>query len=177
MLPATDTLQSPARLRSGEVREWGARIRKLRSDVWRGEGVDVPPSVIWDRYDDTAHHWILFEGADLLGAARLCLANSISDLPDSSVYDGMPIAVAPPIALISRLVIHPAARGRGHSRAFDAARINCARELGAFAILVHVFPHRMAQLMRAGWSLIGEVGQPVFVDDGRKQFVLSLTLR
>ena len=85
MLAANDALQLPARLRPGEIHEWGARLRKLRTDVWRGEGVSVPLSVIWDNHDENVNHWIVHAGADLLGAARLCFGFSIADLPDSSV--------------------------------------------------------------------------------------------
>jgi len=113
-----------------------AACQQLRYEVWSAEGVELTKpeaGTIADSHDDHAMHWGVFDGTRLVGAARLCLHETLAEAPDGELFVGLEIAA--PIASINRLVALKSHRGRGIGNQLDQRRIQEARTLGARTII------------------------------------------
>jgi GNAT superfamily N-acetyltransferase len=113
-----------------------AECQRLRYEVWCAEGVELTKpeaGMIADSHDEHAMHWGVFDGTRLVGAARLCLHETLADAPDCDLFVGLEIPA--PIASINRLVALKSHRGRGIGNQLDQRRIQEARALGARTII------------------------------------------
>jgi GNAT superfamily N-acetyltransferase len=112
-------------------------IQRLRYAIWKSEGVllDRPEfEVIADHHDDHAAHWGVFDGEQLVGAARLCLHDQVSEAPDAEMFNS--VVLSTPVASMNRLVVLKQYRHRGIARLLDEARVQKAREWSARTVIV-----------------------------------------
>jgi GNAT superfamily N-acetyltransferase len=136
------TLSRTDRRSSGSVRELVAAseveaAQRLRYTVWRSEGVMIHHSEresIADHHDDHATHWGVFDGDQLVGAARLCLHDELDEAPDAELFVNADIPA--PVASMNRLVVLKSYRGRGIGGLLDHVRIQKARELSARTVII-----------------------------------------
>jgi hypothetical protein len=115
-------------------------IFKLRAETWIPLG--VPPSVFpsgvgKDPHDDHAMHWAITENNTVLAAARMCIHQSLSDVPSSRFYEDLCFEADPPIASINWLVIRTDARRLGLSKKLDSIRIETAIKLGCRTVVCY----------------------------------------
>jgi GNAT superfamily N-acetyltransferase len=139
-----------------------SEIQRLRYRVWKAEDVtlyDETSGLIADPHDDHALHWGVFDGERLVGAARLCIHDRQSDVPDAPLFTNLALPV--PVASMNRLVVLQEYRGFGIGRALDERRVEAARNMGACAIVVGPVDRdfRPAQLQGLGFTLLP--GPPV----------------
>lgn len=130
--------------------------------MWKAEGVtlyDEFAGAIADPHDEHALHWGVFDGGRLVGAARLCIHDQQSDVPDALLFAG--ITLPTPVASMNRLVVLREYRGFGIGRALDQNRVEAARSMGACAIVVGPVDRdrRPEQLQGMGFTLLP--GPPV----------------
>lgn len=130
-------------------------IQRLRYQVWKSEGVilyDEESRTIADPHDKHAMHWGAFDGDRLVGAARLCIHDCRSDLPDAHLLSGLKLL--DPIASMNRLVVLRSHRGLGIGTSLDRLRIEAARQAGARSIAITVvdYDRRRSQLSRLGFT-------------------------
>lgn len=114
-----------------------AACQRLRYEVWSAEGVELTKpetGMIADSHDDHAMHWGVFDGTRLVGAARLCLHETLAEGPDGDLFTGLNIPA--PVASMNRLVVAKSHRGRGIAKELDQMRIRQGLEWGVRAILV-----------------------------------------
>lgn len=116
-----------------------ARIYRLRVDVWLqvpGVTADTFPDGQWqDGHDTHALHWAVCTGSRLVAAARLCVHDTLADLPHAEVFADLPVAVPPPIGALNRLVVHPQARAQGFAHQLDLVRLKEAQRLGCRCVV------------------------------------------
>jgi GNAT superfamily N-acetyltransferase len=113
-----------------------AACQRLRYEVWSAEGVELSKpeaGTIADSHDDHAMHWGVFDGTRLVGAARLCLHETLAEAPDGDLFTGMDIPS--PVASMNRLVVTKGHRGRGIGEKLDQIRIQEGRASGARSII------------------------------------------
>jgi GNAT superfamily N-acetyltransferase len=114
-----------------------AASQLLRYEVWSAEGVELSKpeaGTIADSHDDHAMHWGVFDGTRLVGAARLCLHETLAEAPDGDLFAGMNIPS--PVASMNRLVVATSHRGLGIARCLDKVRVQQGRAAGARAMIV-----------------------------------------
>ena len=131
-------------------------IRALRRVCWpelcnSGHSLD-------DEFDELALHWTLFDSY-LVAAARLTIHTDLKVIPEQHLFAEIRSENLPrPIAYISRLVVHPCARGQGIAGKLDNLRISVAREMGCKSMICNWTPmsglHRKRQLLQLGFSSI-----------------------
>jgi GNAT superfamily N-acetyltransferase len=143
-----------------------AACQRLRYEVWSAEGVELTKpeaGMIADSHDDHAMHWGVFDGTQLVGAARLCFHETLVEAPDGELFVGLEIPT--PIASINRLVALKSHRGRGIGNQLDRRRIEEARAMGARTIIgtcVNADSRRHA-LAAQGFLFTAErVGHPIW---------------
>jgi GNAT superfamily N-acetyltransferase len=133
----------------------------LRVESWKSVGVLVegsyPPDVCLDAHDGHALHWVVRAGGQLVGAARMCVHDTLESLPDAGFFRGMEAATGPPIAALNRLVVHPEFQRRGISLALDRIRVRKAAELGCRSVWCVAPPIRWGPLQRQGFEAVGPV--------------------
>lgn len=135
------TLSRSLRISSASVRELTTvaeihAAQRLRYSVWQSEGAVIhspKPGTIADYHDEHATHWGSFDGDVLVGAARLCIHNKLSEAPDGEMFASLPVPA--PVASINRMIVLKSHRGLGIGTEFDERRIEKARELRARAII------------------------------------------
>ncbi|MCP9493354.1 MAG: GNAT family N-acetyltransferase [Pyrinomonadaceae bacterium MAG19_C2-C3] len=134
------------------------RIFRLRVEAWQTVGIapELFPNGSWqDEYEDEARHWAVFDGERLLAAARLTFHSHLAEVPNAGVFLDLNFDAAPPLASISRLVVHPAARGLGLSCKFDRVRLQTARDAGCRTILAFTSSDtRLRSLVRQGFMVL-----------------------
>lgn len=138
------------------------RIGALRVQAWTTEHPQAATMTEWlDGIDPRAWHWVIFDGDQMVAAARLSIHTSLCDLPDCKVYSDLLVAPPPaPMASLNRLVVHPSARGEGLSNRIDESRLCFARERGCRSIVCSVpRPERARRLRERGFAVIG-MGRP-----------------
>ncbi len=137
-----------------------AAIGRLRAEVWRDEPEilfhEFGDTDCWmDDVDPTAYHWVVYDGTELVAAARLSLHADLSAAPYARVFDQCGIDVIGLVASINRLVVRNSHRGLGIARALDKARLAKAIQLGAKAIIaVPVGDSRAKALASLGYLLL-----------------------
>ncbi|HSJ01957.1 MAG: GNAT family N-acetyltransferase [Verrucomicrobium sp.] len=136
------------------------KIGRLRVEAWQTAVSQAANMETWlDEADQGARHWVVFEGGEPVGAARLTIHERLADLPDGESYEGMfPQEPVGPIASLNRLVVHPSARGRGISKVLDLVRLQAAEEMGCQSAILATAsgPGRVQQLQGWGFQLVGE---------------------
>ena len=152
---AQETHIEPIETNDAEILE---RIYKFRVQ-WLLEGIKPNPfpSGFWkDEHDDHAKHFVLMDGENLLAVARLCIHEKLSDVPGAEVFAGLDFEAEPPFASITRLAVHPEARGKGLSRKLDFVRFLAAKTLGCKTIVAftHAGENRIKSLERKGFVAI-----------------------
>jgi len=149
----------------GSVRELIAAAeiqaaQRLRYTVWQSEGVvihDTEREAIADHHDDHATHWAVFDGDQIVGAARLCLHDELAEAPDAEMYVG--VDIPSPVASMNRLVVLKSYRGQGIGGLLDQVRIQKARELGAHTVVIAPVNvnSRKQSLRKMGFQVRSEV--------------------
>ena len=149
--------QDDLEVRDAEPGELAA-ITALRRRVWAALDPDREPA------RERGGYYAVPSGAieigawaadgELLGGGRLSLHASWNELPHAEAWPDLQSALPlGAIALLSRLVVAPSARGLGVATALDDARIARARLLGARFVLgfSHALEggHRRSALLRA----------------------------
>ena len=140
-----------------------AEIQRLRYRVWKNEGValyDEGSGVIADQHDNHAFHWGVFDDENLVGAARLCIHDRQSDVPDTQLFASLALPI--PVASMNRLVVLREYRGFGIGRALDERRVETARNMGACAIVLAPVDRdfRLAQIQELGFTLLPGASVP-----------------
>jgi GNAT superfamily N-acetyltransferase len=103
-------------------------VRELRSICW--PNIYAAGFSLEDGFDDDAWHWTVRVDDQLLAAARLTIHSDLVDVPDSHLFGQLSSSLLKtPIGYISRLVVHPRARGRGLPGVLDKLRLEECREL------------------------------------------------
>jgi hypothetical protein len=140
------------------------RIYKLRVDSWLSIGLsqDVFPSGLGkDIHDEHSRHWAIIDGEDILAAARMCIHQSMSEMPSSHIYDGLDFDALPPIASINWLVIHPDARGLGLSSKLDYVRLKAASDYGCRSVIGYCSElsgkARRSSLVKQGFRIVSPI--------------------
>lgn len=110
-----------------------------------------------DGFEKNALHFLAFEGDALVGVARFSESGGEQVRKQFAHAPAMLEFVSSlkrPIGVISRLSVHPSARGRGVARKLDEARINHARRVGCTHIICEVKAgaHREKALARLGFE-------------------------
>jgi GNAT superfamily N-acetyltransferase len=113
-------------------------IAKLRYTAWAAGG-EVPEFIAKQSMDSDEHdvhgmHWAVLHEGSAVAAARMCVHDNIAASPDPEAYDGYEHAFGPPIASITRLVVHPDFRKCGLAKMLQVARIEYARQLACGSI-------------------------------------------
>lgn len=135
-------------------------IGRLRVLAWKTEAGATPEMDCWidpvDREPGTRLYAIL-DGDRIVASARLTIHAELSQAPDAAVYAGVfDVSPAAPIAVLSRLVVHPDFRRRGFGTALDQHRIDVARALGCRTVVgSSSAPRRIAQLEALGFQIAG----------------------
>lgn len=135
-----------------------AEIQRFRYQIWKAEGAalyDETSGMIADWHDEHALHWGVFDEDRLIAAARLCIHDQQSDVPDNKLFST--IDLPSPIASMNRLVVLREYRGMGISSALDGTRIESARRSGARVIVVAAVTQssRIDQLEKEGFTFLG----------------------
>lgn len=99
--------------------------QKTKADV---EMLTEPGDPIFDPLDRKAIHVLVFEDKKVVGYGRLSLFLNAEDRFEAP--SEVPFEDASRTAYISRLVVHPSARGRGIGTLIDEARISIAKAHG-----------------------------------------------
>jgi GNAT superfamily N-acetyltransferase len=118
-----------------------------------------------DGFDEDAWCWIIRMEDQVVAAARLTIHEDLTNVPDAHLFRHLISPIPEPVAYISRLVVHPAVRGRGLTRTLDELRIEAALEIGCRSMVVVWNPksgvRRKQQLMELGFgSADGETPRP-----------------
>jgi GNAT superfamily N-acetyltransferase len=135
------------------------QIGRLRIEAWQTETANAADMETWvDEFDRAARHWVVFQNARPVAAARLSIHASLETVPDAESYAGVFAEPPPgPIASLNRLVVHPATRGCGLSKKLDLIRLEAAEKSGCRSAILSTAsgPRRIAQLLGCGFVLIG----------------------
>jgi GNAT superfamily N-acetyltransferase len=162
------------RARKGDERAWLgpfraylpstlAKIVELRQLVWTREPdvisaqlLDPNATMLQDAYEADGLHWVVTLDDAVVAAARLSLHHDETKLPDWERFQHLAADLPKPVAMLSRLVVHPAQRREGFARALTAVRIDAARSWGARSILSEAAPERAGQLRSLGFRELGQ---------------------
>lgn len=135
------------------------QIGRLRVVAWATVIEKATDLGSWvDAFDPKARHWVVYQGAELVAAARMTIHPSLDEVPDAESYSGMfQEPLPPPIASLNRLVVHPSARRMGLSKALDVARLEAAERLGCHSAILSTAsgPNRVRQVQGWGFEWIG----------------------
>ena len=135
-------------------------VGRLRVFAWKTETGATPETDCWidpvDREPGT-RLYAIFSGDRIVASARLTIHTDLAQAPDAAVYAGVFASPPePPIAVLSRLVVHPDVRRRGFGTALDRHRIDTARGLGCRTVVgSSSAPRRIAQLEALGFWIAG----------------------
>ncbi|MGH3426589.1 MAG: GNAT family N-acetyltransferase [Mycobacteriales bacterium] len=139
------------------------KIVELRRVVWRNEPavisadiLDPDAAMLHDAYEANAQHWIFTLEESVVAAARLSLSHDEAELPDWDRFHHLLGDIPRPVAMLSRLVVHPTLRDRGLARALTDVRIETARAWGAGSIVSEAAPERARQLRELGFDERGQ---------------------
>jgi GNAT superfamily N-acetyltransferase len=140
--------------------DWLEQIGRIRVAAWKTETGATPDMDCWidpiDR-DPNSRLYAIFDGDRIVASARLTIHASLAEAPDAPVYTGvLSESPAAPIAVLSRLVVHPDHRRLGYGTALDRHRLETARTLGCRTIVgSSSAPRRIAQLEALGFHVAG----------------------
>lgn len=137
-------------------------IASLRHSVWNNlvfHSTRNSPEDWTDQLDSESEHFVIFDGASVIAAARMSIHNKPEQIPDfeaivSDIPDWVPKF---PLASINRLVVSERYRGRGAAKALDRARMKSAQISGAKRVVGLASQWRVSQLAALRFSELGEV--------------------
>ena len=131
------------------------QVYRLRVRAWAETEVapEAFPSGMWtDAYDPMARHWVAEDGDGIVGACRLTVHDTLSDVPCARFYRRIKAKTAPRYGVFSRLVVLQRARRQGVSKRLDHARLTAAVEFGCKTIVGYSHrPDRVRALCRKGF--------------------------
>ncbi len=79
-----------------------------------------------DKYDEQACHWVIENEKAIIASARVCVLDNVEEMDECFSHFCLP--KERPFAFFSRLVVHPAHRGKGISKLMDYARLKFVRD-------------------------------------------------
>ena len=133
----------------------------LRQRVWsEAMGAPITREDLIEPFDATSRHWMVFDGDQVVAAARLSIHDRVEDVPEAcclvGVFQRQPPA---PIGFLSRLVVAPEYRRHGLGRRLDETRIEAAARAGCRSLLALVFDvsgeARVKQFTAQGFTVLG----------------------
>lgn len=136
-------------------------LYKLRIETWLAMGVfkegEFKPEDFVDEHDNHAYHWAIKKDNKVIAAARMCVHNSLQELPDSECYKSITSEMKSPIASFNRLIVTPEYQRNGLGRSLDSSRINEALERNCKTILISATQAtRVNSLLAQGFTIIGK---------------------
>jgi hypothetical protein len=140
--------------------------QELRYKVWQSEGAVIEQSelgIIIDKHDGHAVHWGAFDEGRLIGSARLCLHENLTDAPDGELFPSTNLPT--PIASMNRMIVLNTHRGNGIGAKFDELRLAKAWQLGAAAVIATPVTGllRRQSLEKRGFQFLeGVTGHPIW---------------
>lgn len=135
------------------------QIYRLRVEAWRRFLPSEPALTSWsDDLELTSRQWAIYHDGSPVGAARVSLHDTVSDVPD---YDGdCRVSLGAedlPVASLNRLVVSGFHQGMGLSEALDRVRVEAAKEMMAKSIIVSCAGDFRGNKLRAmGFKFIGQ---------------------
>ena len=142
-------------------------VTALRYASWKNRLED--PADLDDGHDAHALHWLVFAGATLSAAARMCIHDDLRSVPDPHLYkhlapDHFPLR----IACINRLVVDKNIRGRGVAYELDRLRREEASKRGCRSMIVGwnsaSGPRRQLAIQAQGFQCLSNDGP---IPDGK----------
>lgn len=139
-------------------------VRELRRFCW--PKIYAAGYSLEDGFDDEAWHWTIRLDDRLAAAARLTIHQNLVQVPAPHLFVHLSSCRLPtPIGYISRLVVHPEARGRGLASILDKTRLDACNSLRARSLVVVWSAssgiRRKRQFMDLGFqSADGDAAQP-----------------
>lgn len=134
------------------------QIHAVRQQAWLDKYPTFAEHIAaWeDGFEESATHFLALEGDAVLGVARFSQSGDAQIRKQFAHAPAMLAFISTlsrPIGVISRLSVHPAARGKGIARQLDEARIAHARQAGCSHIVCEVKAgaHREKALARLGF--------------------------
>jgi predicted GNAT family N-acyltransferase len=124
----------------------------VRTDVFVGEQ-GVPPDLELDDLDDTADHFVAYDGDRAVGAGRLVV--------EPAGFEGCDPELGP-VGHLGRLAVRPETRGSGLGLDLVAAVEARAGERGLRVMVLSAQTHALGFYQRLGYTAYG----PVFDDAG-----------
>ena len=112
----------------------------------------------WDAADESAYHVVIETEGSYVAAGRVAVVTASDPLPDESSYDPHRAHMRFPVAVTSRLVVHPDHRGRGHAGAVIDARVALARRLGVNQAWAETRLERAEGFVARGFREVGASG-------------------
>lgn len=139
-------------------------IGELRVLAWATHIPEISAIKCWlDDFDWAARHWVVLDGSKIVASARMSIHSSIDEVPESEVYANVfPNSLAPPIASINRLVVHPDYRGLDLGKKLDLMRVNAAISSGCRCVIGETpsGEGRVKQLEGVGFIRLGAGAGP-----------------
>ena len=153
-----ESLSDGLRLERNPTADLLEKVFQLRVIAWRARQPRFSTTVdIWsDAHDRDARHFLVVRDSLPVAAARLTLHVDAVAGPDGELYRDIIVQLAPPIGILSRLVVHPDFAGRGLATFLDKVRIAEARQLNCQTMLASTSagPFRRRQLEALEFSRI-----------------------
>ncbi len=115
-------------------RELDDNLRKelinLRLIAWDNKLNDpsFKPFHLIDSLDEISMHFIIEDKNKLIGAARICLINSLKDIEEGIIYSSLNFKFSFPCAFIGKLVIHPDYQKKGLGTSLINSRMEYLKE-------------------------------------------------
>lgn len=132
---------------------------ELRAFVWdKLIGRESFENGRWsDCHDDHAYHWGAVDtNSRLIASCRLCIHDKLDHFPDYDDIEGLLVdCPAPPIAMMSRLVVHPAYQRHGIAKRLVQIRIQKAISKNCKSIMCEVPFYRSPCYEALGFKHIG----------------------
>jgi GNAT superfamily N-acetyltransferase len=129
-----------------------------------------------DDHDPHATHFAVLNGDEPIAAARVCIHDKASDLPDLMSLVGYEFQLRPPIASFCRLVVDVDYRRSGLGRALDECRMAVAfRNRCSTCVGVTHLPTRQRELAKAGFRDLGASIYRTVPDMSSRVFAKEIT--
>lgn len=135
------------------------QIHRVRQQAWLEKYPTFAEHIAaWeDGFEKNALHFLALDGDSVLGVARFNQSSG-AEIHKQFAHAAAMLEFAAtldrPIGVISRLSVHPSARGKGVARRLDEARIDHAKNMGCTHIICEVKAgaHREKALARLGFE-------------------------